>query len=44
MADSSGSNIITWNMANWVTVALMVGLMYFAVAAGVKIYKEKATA
>lgn len=38
MADT---NIITWNTPNWVTVSLMVGLMYFLVAAGVKIWKER---
>ncbi len=44
MAESSGTTIISWNMPNWLTVSLMVGLMYFMVAAAVKIYKEKATA
>lgn len=34
-------NIVTWNVANWVTVVLMVALAFFLVGAFARIYQQK---
>lgn len=44
MAASSESVIVTWTPANWITVVLMVALMYALIGAGVKIFEERRTA
>lgn len=36
--------IIQWNVANWVTVILMVVLMYMAVATVTQVVKSKQSA
>lgn len=33
--------IISWTPANWITVVLMVALMYFLVGAGVRIVEQR---
>ena len=35
------SVIISWTPANWITIVLMVALMYFIVGAGVKIVEQR---
>lgn len=36
-----GSNIISWNPANWITVVLMVGLAFVIVGAVARIIQQR---
>ena len=38
------SNVISWTPANWITITLMVGLAFFAVAAIAKVVKQRQAA
>ena len=33
--------IISWTPANWITVVLMVAIMFFLIAAGARIWQQK---
>lgn len=38
MAEGSAETILTWNTANWISVVLMVGIMYAIIAGLMKVY------
>jgi hypothetical protein len=33
--------VIAWTPSNWITVVLMVGIVFFVVAAGAKVWQQK---
>lgn len=41
MADNNGGVILTWNVANWITVVLMAAVGFVVIGFGQKVWKNR---